>query len=248
MARLLLLLLLAALCWAGEAADVCDFTEETGSITLCSQQAMDRPIKFLPRRIRQIKIPSSMVSGRLVKYHITDIHFEGATNLMVKDASYTKPKKQLRGFKGIIESKEIVVKLEWPSIKLVMNVSSTKLCSGTGPCRQVTVRPTLRFKVATLDKTLPAGIFQRRTGNGCKVIIFPSRANVRLEIGDNPITDNIQVNSSPDSDKGLADGVGSAVGEIWQQLKSNITGQLRRKMDDWFVFNFESALARKLKA
>ena len=251
MARLLLPLLLAALCWAGETAGVCDFTRKTGNITLCSQQAMDQTIDNLPARIQQIKIPSWKVPVWRIEYRITNIHFEGATNPMVKDASYGESKnKKAGGFSGFVGSKEITVNLKWPSITLVMDVSSTRLCLKVGPCGRVTAaRATLRFNVATLAKKLPASIFKNKTSNNRYVSIHTyTRANVRLEIGANPVRNNIQVNSSPDSDKALAGSVWFPISEAWKQRKSNIIDQLRQKMDDWLAFHFQPTLAKKLKA
>ena len=170
------------------------------------------------------------------------MHFEGATNLTVRKASYGEAKR-----KSFKEDKAMSVLLKWQSIKLAMNVSA-KLCYYTGPCRQAIARSTLRFNDATFALAWKVWILRNRTTNK-RYLTIPrifSSSSIRLEIGTKSIRGNIKVNSSPDSDFGLASILWVIVNEAWRLSKSYIEDQLAPKMDDWFHDSVFPTLAKKM--
>ena len=243
MARLLLSLLLAALCWVGETTDVCNINKAKVDWVSCLDEVMKPALPDLSALIRKIQIPIRNGSFARYAYQITNMHFEGATNLTVRKASYGEAEK-----KTFNEDKAMSVDLEWQSIKLAMNVSA-KFCYYTGPCRQAIARSTLRFNDATFALAWKVWILKNRTTLHKRYVTIPrffSNSRIRLEIGTNSIRDNIKVNSSPDSDFGLASNLWAIVNEAWRLYKSDIKDQLASKMDDWFHDSVFPTLAKKM--
>ena len=133
-------LLLAALCWVGETADVCDLTKATGNRMSCLGEVMNGAKPDLATRIRQIDIPNWTGKTMVHEYQFTNIRLTKATDLRLETVTYTGARDANAKPRGFVASKEMKVKLEWPDIKLAMK-AWVRVCLN-GACHDMTAFPT----------------------------------------------------------------------------------------------------------
>ena len=236
MSRLLSPLLLAALCWVSGyhcQSNICNWAEAPS--VQCMVNGMNQVRDQLADRI-DLGFPIMSGWWEYVQYKMANIHIIGVKNMIVTEMAWRK--ENTSNFPpSVSRVTHTDLKLSWPNMKLVMNLTLTR-CPNYVQCgNTVRTRSLISFNVANVALSWRSVLSD--AGAGSSTLRMSGLPIITVELGviGNSFGSNAIFNSSDGGNISLAVQIPTKnlISRFWDLNQEGIKHQLRHKIYIWFV-------------